>query len=193
MQSKPQTHLRQRWLAAVTAGWLCAAVSFAPGAQAQSQAQSLEYPIKAAFLFKFGEFVQWPADAFAVSSGVLNICIVGDSAFAGIVAAAVQNESVAGRRVAAQALASIAATDPCHIAYLAGSAKQSVAEALKAVAGRPVLTVTDEGRAPAPGIIHFVIRNNRVRFAIDDNAAAFNGVTLSSALLNIAVSVQRRN
>jgi hypothetical protein len=162
-------------------------------ALAQSQAQTLEYPIKAAFLFKFGEFVQWPAGAFAASNGVLNICVVGDSAFAGIVASAVQNETVAGRKVATLALASIAANDPCHIVYAAGSAKQSVSDALSAIAGRPMLTVTDSTRGPSAGIIHFVILNNRVRFAIDDNAAAANGLTLSSALLNIAVSVQRRN
>lgn len=163
------------------------------GASAHAQSPSLEIPIKAAFLFKFGEFVQWPADAFAASAGVLTICIVGDNAFAATVNAAIKNETVAGRPVAAQALASIAATDNCHIAYLAGSSQQPVADALRAVAGKPVLTVTDESRGPAAGAIHFVIRSNRVRFAIDDRAAAANDLTLSSALLNIAVSVQRRN
>jgi hypothetical protein len=160
---------------------------------APTRAQSLEYPIKAAFLFKFGEFVQWPADAFEVSGGAINICIVGDSGFAAIVGMAVKNETVAGRKVAAHPLASIAASDPCHIAYIGGSEKQSVAEALQAVAGRPVLTVTDESKGPAPGVIHFVIRNNRVRFAINDKTAAANGLTLSSALLNIAVNVTRRD
>jgi hypothetical protein len=160
---------------------------------AAAQSPSLEYPIKAAFLFKFGEFVQWPAQAFAPSSGTLNICVVGDSAFAAIVANAVQGETVAGRQVAAQALASIASSDPCHIAYLAGSPKQSVEDAIKELAGKPVLTVTDEGRGSVAGTIHFIVRNNRVRFAIDDQAAARNGLNLSSALLNIAVTVKRRN
>lgn len=159
---------------------------------AQAQAQTLEYPIKAAFLFKFGEFAQWPPGAFEASGGTLNICIVGDSGFAAIVANAVKGEMVAGRQVLAQGLASIAASDPCHIAYIAGSAKQSVEDALEVVRGRPMLTVTDESRGGAAGVIHFVVRGNRVRFAIDDGAAAVNGLTLSSALLNIAVSVQRR-
>jgi hypothetical protein len=190
----PGDRLRRRGLAALLAGGLLTvAASFGLPAFAQSQAQTLEYPIKAAFLFKFGEFVQWPPDAFAASSGVLNICVVGDTAFATTVATAVQNETVAGRPVLTQALSSISASDPCHIAYIAGSAKQPVAEALSVVAGRPMLTVTDGARGPSTGIIHFVVLNNRVRFAIDDNAAAANGLTLSSALLNIAVSVQRRN
>jgi hypothetical protein len=190
MMPTPQQRLR-RYLAALLAAGGIGATALAPSAFAQSQ--TLEYPIKAAFLFKFGEFAEWPADAFAVSGGVLNICIVGDSGFAGIVSAAIKDETVAGRKVAARALASIAPTDPCHIAYLAGSAKQTVDEALQAVSGRPVLTITDESRAPATGVIHFVIRSNRVRFAIDDRAAAANGLTLRSALLSIAVSVQRRN
>ncbi|MGE4063037.1 MAG: YfiR family protein [Rhodospirillaceae bacterium] len=156
-------------------------------------AQSLEYPIKAAFLVKFGEFVQWPAQAFQASGGVFNICIVGDPSFAAIVGAAVQNETVAGRKVSAHGLAGITADSACHIAYLAGSAAQPPAEALRVLAGKPVLTVTDESRGPNAGMVHFMIRNNRVRFAIDDAAAAAGGLTLSSALLNIAVSVRRRN
>lgn len=182
-------HLRRRCLAAVTAAGFCAGALW----PLPVRSQSLEYPIKAAFLFKFGEFVQWPADAFAATDGVLNICIVGDPNFAAIVAKAVQAETVAGRRVAAQALASIAATDPCHIAYIADSPKQLVADALAVLMGKPVVTVTDDSRDPTAGVIHFVIQNNRVRFAIDDATAAANGLTLSSALLNIAVSVQRRN
>ncbi len=186
MKPMPKYRLkRMSWAGALVAAVL---VSAAP-----AWTQSLEYPIKAAFLFKFGEFVQWPVDAFEPSGGVINICVVGDSRFAAIVDGAVKNETVAGRKVVAQPLASIAATDPCHIAYIGGSEKQSVAEALQAVGGRPVLTVTDETKGPAAGVIHFVIRNNRVRFMINDKTAAANNLTLSSALLNIAVSVQRRD
>ena len=178
----------RRLVAAVVAAALFGAFT---GAAAQSP--SLEYPIKAAFLFKFGEFAQWPADSFASSGGALNICVVGDANFAAIVANAVRGETVAGRPVAAHALVSIAPSDPCHIAYLAGSEKQSVAGAIQVLAGKPVLTVTDEVRGSSAGVIHFVVRNNRVRFAIDDQVAAGNGLNLSSALLNIAVTVKRRN
>lgn len=160
---------------------------------AAAQTETREYPIKAAFLFKFGEFVAWPAGAFAAADAPLNICIVGDNAFAGTVNQAVQNETVAGRRVVARPMATIAAGDGCHIAYLSGSAQQPVAEALRILAGRPVLTVTDENVGPTPGVIHFVIRSNRVRFEIDDAVAAANGITLSSALLNIALNVKRRD
>lgn len=178
-------------MSALWAGVLTLTALFAQGTPAR--AQSLEYPIKAAFLFKFGEFVQWPADAFEASGGAINICIVGDSDFAAIVGNAVRNEMVAGRKVMAQPLASIAATDSCHIAYIAGSPKQSVEAALQAVAGSPMLTVTDDAKGAGAGVIHFVIRNNRVRFIINDKMAAANSLTLSSALLNIAVSVVRRD
>jgi hypothetical protein len=188
MPSTPRQRLRRGLLAA-----LCAAGVLGAPAPTPAQSQSLEYPIKAAFLFKFGEFVQWPANAFEASDGVLTICIVGDTGFARIVSAAVKNETVAGRKVVAREMPSIAPTDACHIAYLAGSSAQPVEDALRATSGRPVLTVTDETRSPSSGVIHFVIRSNRVRFAINDGAAAANGLALSSALLNIAVSVQKRN
>jgi hypothetical protein len=61
------------------------------------------------------------------------------------------------------------------------------------VRGTPVLTVTDEAQGSAHGIIHFVIRGNRVRFAIDDAAAAKNGMTISSKLMRLALSVRLRN
>lgn len=191
MSTRPHYWRRRGiWALAARAGALVL-LSLLP--RTPARAQSLEYPIKAAFLFKFGEFVQWPADAFEVSDGAINICVVGDSGFAAIVSNAIKNETVAGRKVVAQPLASIAASDPCHIAYIGGSQKQSVADALQAVAGRPMLTVTDETKGPAAGVIHFVIRSNRVRFIINDKVAAANSLTLSSALLNIAVSVQRRD
>ncbi len=186
------SHRRRRWLAAGVAAFAIFGACWF-GGRAAAQAQTLEYPIKAAFLVKFGEFVQWPDGAFTAPDSVLNICIVGDTNFAGVVAASVKNETVAGRRVIVHPLASVAAADPCHLAYLAGSAKQSIADALRVMSERPTLTVTDEARGSAAGMIHFVVLDNRVRFAINDRAAGASGLELSSALLNIAVSVQRRD
>ena len=78
----------------------------------------------------------------------------------------------------------------CHILYAAGAGGQSVAAALAAVRGEPVLTVTDSTHGATRGIIHFVVVSERVRFHIDRDAAARNHVNLSSRLLSIALSVR---
>jgi hypothetical protein len=71
--------------------------------------------------------------------------------------------------------------------------RQAVDAALAAAARAPILTVTDlPPAAAARGIINFVIRDNRVRFEIDDSAAVRSGLRISSQLLNLAVDARQR-
>jgi hypothetical protein len=78
--------------------------------------------------------------------------------------------------------------------FVSGSDAQSVPDGLAAVRGMPILTITDAARdADAKGIIHFVIRDNRVRFEIDDRTAAESGLSISSKVLSLAVAVRPRS
>jgi hypothetical protein len=78
--------------------------------------------------------------------------------------------------------------------FIAGSADQSVMDALAAVQGTPTLTITDAARRPgAKGIVHFVVRENRVRFEIDDKTAAENRLAISSKVLSLALAVRPRS
>jgi hypothetical protein len=162
---------------------------FSSGASAQ--ARSLEYPIKAAFLYKFGSFVEWPADAFPSTSAPVTVCVVGRDPFGPVLDQTVRGQTVGARPVTVRRLPAVSATSGCHIAYLGGSPEQSVPEAARALAQAPVLTVTDGPRPEAAGAIQFVVMANRVRFKIDLRAAAQGGVSISSKLLNLAVEVVR--
>ena len=73
---------------------------------------------------------------------------------------------------------------------VAGSAEQPVADGLKAVADKPVLTVTDADHGEARGMIHFAMQQSRVKFHIDQGAATRGALTLSSKLLALALSVK---
>jgi hypothetical protein len=149
----------------------------------------LEFPVKAAFLTKFAAFVSWPAGA-APSSEPLQLCIVGADPFG--VALDQSAQAAAGERpITVRRLAVVDRDSGCHIVYAAGSPRQSAAEALQAVGGAPVLTVTDSAHGPARGAIHFVVFQNRVRFHIDAAQAAQNGISLSSKLLALGLSVKR--
>lgn len=161
------------------------------GAPAQAQNASLEYAVKATYLYKFAPFIEWPASAFASPTSPVVLCIVGNDPFGEIVDRAVRNQRVDDRAIALRRLQRATRDSGCHIMYVAGSDVQSVAEALAAVRGTPVLTVTDAtSRAEAMGIIHFLVQDNRVRFEIDNQAASENGLVISSKLLSLAVSVR---
>jgi len=167
--------------------WLLAAGS------AAAQGTSLEDAVKATFLYKFTPFVDWPAGAHDSPSSAINLCVVGNDAFADLLDDAVAAKPSENRSFAVRRFRTVDPTARCHVLYLPSSGAQTGPEALSAVRGTPVLTVTDQQHDPRrKGIVNFVLKDGRVRFEIDNEAAAENGLTLSSKLLSLAVSVRGR-
>lgn len=165
---------------------LIAALAVLAGAPQAAWAQggSLENAVKAAFLTKFGAFVTWPA-----SGGAVSLCVVGADPFGGRLEQALQSQR--GQPVVIRRLAEVDRGSGCDIVYAAGSSRQSTAQALQAVRGAPVLTVTDASQGGARGMIHFVVFQDRVRFHIDQQQASRAGLSISSKLLTLALSVRR--
>lgn len=157
-----------------------------------AQAASLEYPVKAAFLYKFGSFVDWPPPAFEGPGAPVVVCVLGRDPFGAQLDQLVREARIGGRRISVRRLSRVAPDSGCHILYIGASTAQPAAEGLRAVAGAPVLTVTDEAQGGPKGAIHFVVRQNRVRFEVDEAAAARGGLQVSSKLLNLAVAVRPR-
>lgn len=169
-----------------------AGIAVLAAASPRAHAQSLEYPVKAAFLYKFAPFVEWPPRVFSGPASPLTICIVGHDPFGASLDRAVGGKRVGARPVVARRMETISAESGCHIAYFGGSKIQSVVDGLAAVEGAPVLTVTDQAMGSARGEVHFVIHENRVRFHIDEASAARHGVGISSKLMQLALSVKMR-
>lgn len=157
---------------------------FASAAPAGAQGGSIEYAVKAAFLTKFGAFMTLPS-----GGGTLQLCVVGADPFGGRLEQAVQSQW--GQPIAIRRLAEVDRGTGCNVVYAAGSPRQSVAQTLQALRGAPVLTVTDASRGGARGMIHFVVFQDRVRFHIDASQAAQCGISISSKLLSLALSVKR--
>jgi hypothetical protein len=150
----------------------------------------LEFAVKATYLYKFAPFVGWPAGAFP--GGVpFSICVLGHDPFGAVLDDAVRGQSVSGRRIVVRRLVAPSETSSCQLLYIGRSPRFGAAEVLRQLRGRPVLTVTDEAEGVSGGIVHFVLRDGRVRFALDADAARQNGLELSSRLLALAVSVRR--
>ena len=162
-----------------------------PGTR-EVQAQPLEAAVKAAFLPKFAPYVSWPATAAPTAGAPYTICVVGLDPFGALL-----DEATIGQRLGTSALTvrridQIDRSSGCQIAFIGGSPRQSVKAALAAVSGAPVLTVTDARSTRERGMVHFELKSGRVRFHIDDAAAARAGLGLSSKLLGLALSVQER-
>jgi hypothetical protein len=152
-----------------------------------------EYAVKAAFLSKFGLFVAWPRHAAPTTDSIV-VCVLGNNPFGDVLDKAVEGQRILERPLTVRYVRAVTRDTGCDILYAGASDEQSVTDALAAVSGTGVLTVTDSALGSGPhGIIDFVVRDKRVRFTIDDEAAARNGLTISSHLLSLALSVKSRN
>ncbi|HEY7903045.1 MAG TPA: YfiR family protein [Casimicrobiaceae bacterium] len=171
---------------------LALAIAALTCAVARAQDANLEFAVKATYLYKFADYVDWPEGTFRTPDDPLTICIVGSDGVAQLVEAAVAGHATLdGRPVVARHVAIPSRDAGCHVLYIATRQDTATLEALRAARGLPLLTVTDTRNGDAArGIIAFVIVDNRVRFDIDLAAAAQNHLAISSKLLNLAARVR---
>jgi hypothetical protein len=161
-----------------------------PGPRAQPGV-SLEYAVKATYLYKLAPFVNWPPSAFESPDEPFRICVAGEAPVDDYLEHAVAGRSLGTHPFEVRRLETLTPDTPCQIVFISRLSSQSVQQALDAVSGKPVLTVVDSSEPhPDGGIVQFVIEHGRVRFVIDTDAAARNHITISSKLLNLALAVR---
>lgn len=156
--------------------------------------QATEYAVKAAFLYNFAKFVEWPADAFRGPREPMTLCVLGEDPLAGEIEQTVGGKTAMGRQIVVRRFTQLAGLEECRILFVSSSEETRFSQVLAAVGNRAVLTVgEEEGFARAGGIISFVVRQNRVRFQIDRAAAARARLNISSRLLELAETVTDGN
>jgi hypothetical protein len=144
-----------------------------------------EEDIKAAFLYNFAKYVEWPDGAFP--AGVFQICVDADSAFEKRVDEIIAGETISGRPVMRQAQLTMDGARSCHILFLAHGATRHGDQLLAAVRGTPVLTVGDTADfLIRGGVLTFVKEGGRVRFDVNLVEAQRAGLAVSSRLLRVA-------
>jgi hypothetical protein len=183
--SRVSTRLRMRALPAALAALFMAA----PGAVFAAEGESLEYAVKAAYLYKFGIYAEWPAGAFSSPSAPLNLCVVGEDPFGAALDSAVSGQRIDTHPIVVRRMKTVGRDAGCHILYLGVADAARIGQIAEMLRGSGVLTVGD-ARAAGGGIITFVVKDNRVRFNIDEDAAAQNGLAISSKLLSLALNVK---
>jgi len=157
-----------------------------------AEKESLENAVKAAYLSKFGLYVEWPDTAFSSPSSALTLCVVGEDPFGAALDKTAADQRVDGRPIVVRRLKTVGRDSGCHILYIGGSDAPHTRQTIDTVRGSSVLTVSDARGTQVGAIINFVVKDNRVRFDIDDEAAAQNRLTISSKLLSLALNVKRR-
>jgi hypothetical protein len=158
------------------------------GAPAMAQGDTLEYAIKAAYLFKFTPFVEWPSTAFATSSSPFYVCVLGDNPFGSTLDQTVSGRQVGDHPVKVRRLQTTDGARECQILYFATSHAPLAAATLDKVHGAPVLTVTEQSLGVSGEVVQFIIKDGHVRFTIDAAAAAANRMVISAKLLSLAAS-----
>jgi len=145
-----------------------------------------EYEVKAAFLYNFARFVEWPDNVSPDPNGPLVIAILGRDPFGGEIDRAIEGKTVNGRRLVIKRFSSLETYEQCHILFVSSSERGNLPRILAAVRTSSVLTVSETDRfAQIGGIINFITIENRIRFEINRAAAARVGLKISSKLLSL--------
>ncbi len=159
---------------------LILALVLAASAVLHGQEATLEYRVKAAFLFNFAKFVEWPPET---AGGPLAICVAGRNVFGESLSDIVRGETINGRPIEVRVI--LEPEPGCHVIFVPRGA--AVTAYLRAARELPSLTV---GESPdfigLGGIVNFTLEGTNVRFEIDSAAAERVGLRISSRLLRLA-------
>lgn len=159
----------------------------APPAAALDAAQSLEYEVKAVYLYNFAQFVTWPQDAFSGRDAPLELCIAGEDPFGPALERVVRGERVDGRRLKIRRDRAFSDLSGCHILYVGAGEDGEVESILAALGDAPTLTVGESSRfLRAGGLIRFKLDRNRVRLEVNRTQLDRRDLRLSSKLLRVA-------
>jgi hypothetical protein len=167
--------------------WLAAAMLVvAPHAGAQAER---ELEIKAAFLFKFGDFVEWPEGAFGAGRP-FTIGVIGAADMAAELGRVTAGRTVQGRPVVVRRIARDAVLDGLHVLFVGRAEAPNLEAILAGADGLALLIVTDAEDALAKGsMINFIAAQARVRFDIALPAAERSQLRISARLLSVARKV----
>lgn len=156
----------------------------------QGSVPSEEYRLKAAFVYRFPQFVEWPAPALA-GQGALTICVLRPNPFGTLLRELVAGETLNGRPLAIREPERPGDIKGCHVVFVPGSANATARAALEAVGNHPILTVGESSSfLDQGGVISLQVMDRRVRFEVSAAAAERLGLRLSSQLLRLAVRVR---
>jgi hypothetical protein len=149
----------------------------------------LEYEVKAAFLYNFIKFVEWPPESLAAGEP-FRVCLLGEDPFGGALERAVRGDDVGGRPIAVERVAIDGALAACHLVFVPRAHANRTAATVRAIGNGAVLMVGEsDGFLQAGGAINLVVDGGHVRFDVAIPQAAARRLKISSKLLRVARNV----
>jgi hypothetical protein len=154
------------------------------------RAQPTEYQIKAAFIYNFARFVEWPPAAFADTNSPMIIGVLGQNVFGNVLAQTISGKTVKGHPLEFEVFKSAAEATKCHVLFISSSEKTRLSKILAQLQSSNILTVGDEmdNFITDGGMINLRIVDDKVRFEINNEAAKKADLIISSKLLRLAIN-----
>lgn len=154
-------------------------------------AQIDEAHVKAAFLYNFAKFVEWPAHTFKSPKDPITICVFDQSSFANALEDVVAGKTVEGRPLVVRRILEITPKCNCQILFVGSSERKRFRALAASMKDAPILVVGEaEGFATIVGIINLKLENGKIRFEINLEAAERSQLRISSKLLSLAEIVK---
>jgi hypothetical protein len=169
--------------------WIALLVSGLPQSAATQSAPE-EYQVKAAFLFHFAQFVDWPADALNNGDSSVKLCIFDDEPRRQELQNTLDGKAIGARAFRVRLISQPQGIQGCNIFFLSRDEARRQTEILKSLRGMPVLTVGETPNFLADGgMIRFHLEEDRIRFDINLEGAELSHLKISSRLLLLATLV----
>jgi YfiR/HmsC-like len=176
--------------ASIQGGWSKLAVLlFLPifALQAAGQRAS-EYQLKAAFVYNFTKFIDWPGES--VRSLTFQICVLGQNPFGSELTQLTDGKEIEGHPVQVLIVTNYHLARSCQVVFISASENAHMKEILSGLRGRSVLTVGDsQGFVDAGGMIELLVEDERMRFEVNLHAANEARLKISAKLLSLAKAV----
>jgi hypothetical protein len=178
---------RREWLAGMICLWLAGGAA----AFAEKGLEVSEYQVKAALVYNFTKFTQWPSNSFSAPDSPLVIGILGNDSFGRALDDAMAGEKLNGHPIEVVRFQGADAVPACHILFVSNSEKSRLSSILASLQDRSILTIGEtDGFGQLGGMVNLVKRDNSIRFEINAGAAQRSGVKISSKLLNLPKAIK---
>lgn len=150
-----------------------------------------EYQVKAAFLYNFVKFVEWPGAISGSIHDPIVIGVLGPDPFGPVLDQTFAYKRVRGRRFELRRYRTVEELELCQVLFISSALERDWSKMLAVVRDAPVMTVSDgDGFVKSGGMIELLLENNRIRFDINLNEGKRSGLKISAQLLQVARKVE---
>ena len=160
---------------------------FFPAASLPLAPNAPEYDVKAAMIYNFALFIDWPDQSFSSATEPISVCVLGEDPFGQSLETNFEGKTVRGRQLEIRRVQRLSELQTCHIAFISPSERKRIPEIISAVGNSSVLTIGDvKDFVESGGVIGFRTEDEKIRFDINIKAAQHANLKISYKLLNLA-------